>query len=373
MTDAQPVVWLAGVTWDAVPGTDRRLVEALAEQGPVIWVDAPARGHWRGWWSRSEPAVSEVAPGIRRVRTPALPGFSRFPVRMVTGLIQRATVRRNLATAPSMVIVANPVTRFPGRVSGTRVLFITDDWIAGAGLMGYSQRWLRGIVESNVRAAGAVAAVTPALLRAMIALVPDSDAVAAVVPNGAPVVSRPEGIARQPVAGVVGQLNERLDLSMLEAVSDAGVRLRLIGPRTEHDPDFAKRLDALVAREGVEWVGPVAPEALPAHLAVLGVGLTPYADSAFNRASFPLKTLEYLAAGLPVVSTDLPASRWLGEDQMTIAGDAAAFVAATKDALHAVENGTETAQTIDARIDFAAAHGWDRRAAQIRALAEASA
>ena len=373
MTERPHVVWLAGVGWDDVPGTDRRLVEALAGHGPVTWVDAPRRGGWRGWWSRSAPAVTEPAPGIRRLRVPALPGFSRFPVRAITALVQSLTVRRNDAGTPSVVVVANPVTRFPRGVGGTRVLFITDDWIAGAGLMGYSSRWLTGMLRDNLRSADAVAAVTPALLETMVALTPGVDGLSEVIPNGAPVVPRCEGVAREAVAGVVGQLNERLDLGVLEAVEAAGVPLRLIGPRTEHDPEFARRLDALIARPGVEWVGAVPAADLPARLAALGVGLTPYADSEFNRASFPLKTLEYLAAGLPVVSTDLPASRWLGTEQMTIAADAAEFVAATQERLRAVRDGLDTRADAEARIAFAASHGWDRRAAQIIALAQASA
>ena len=46
--------------------------------------------------------------------------------------------------------------------------------------------------------------------------------------------------------------------------------------------------------------------------------MTPYAESPFNRASFPLKTLEYLAAGLGVVSTDMPSARWLNTSLISL-------------------------------------------------------
>ena len=62
---------------------------------------------------------------------------------------------------------------------------------------------------------------------------------------------------------------------------------------------------------------------LPSYLRVIDVGLTPYSQSDFNRASFPLKTLEYLAAGRPVVASDLPANRWLDTSHVSIAADAA--------------------------------------------------
>src|SRR5208283_3159702 len=97
--------------------------------------------------------------------------------------------------------------------------------------------------------------------------------------------------------------------ALLEAVADTGQSLLLIGPR---HPRFAvAAMDPLLARANVHWVGPQAFEDLPKYLSVVDVGLVPYVDSAFNRGSFPLKTLEYLAAGIPVVATDLPAIRWL--------------------------------------------------------------
>ncbi len=80
------------------------------------------------------------------------------------------------------------------------------------------------------------------------------------------------------------------------------------------------------------WVGRRAFEELPAYLRLMNVGLTPYTDTPFNRASFPLKTLEYLAAGLPVVSTDLPATRWLNTDLVRIADSQSDFVSAVLDA-----------------------------------------
>ena len=362
-----PILWIAGVSWDDVPGTDKRLVIALADRSPVIWVDAPARGHWRGWLSRSWPSVSEVHPGVTRVRAPAPPGFSRRPVRALTALVQQWTVRRNLPVAPAAIVVANPVIGFPRGVDGTKVLFVTDDWVAGAPLMGYSATWLTGVLAANVREADAISAVTPALLE-MVHALGASEGASAVIPNGAPEVQRVGSGRPQPVAGIVGQLNARLDLSMLEAVADAGIRLRLIGPRVDGDEAFARRLDGLIARENVEWTGRVSPEELPSHFADLAVGLTPYEDSEFNRASFPLKTLEYLAAGLPVVSTDLPASRWLATDHMTIATDADAFVDAVRSRIADVEGGAEPAAIVDERVAFAVSHGWPRRAESLREL-----
>ena len=111
-------------------------------------------------------------------------------------------------------------------------------------------------------------------------------------------------------------------------------------------------------RSNVRWVGSKPFSALPGYLRLIDVGLTPYADTAFNRASFPLKTLEYLAAGRAVVATPLPANDWLGTDLITVAADPAAFAAEV-----AARLGTpRSAELVERRRAFARRHSWARRA-----------
>src|SRR5262249_60607279 len=96
-----------------------------------------------------------------------------------------------------------------------------------------------------------------------------------------------------------------------------------------------------ISRPNAHYAGRAPASEVPPYLAAMDVGLTPYADTQFNQASFPLKTLEYLSAGLPVVSTDLPGARWLRDDLarsdpaagpqlMALTSDEAGFVAAPR-------------------------------------------
>ncbi|MCP9934480.1 glycosyltransferase [Cyanobium sp. Candia 9D4] len=361
-----PIVWFSGVDWDNVFHTDRRMVEAIAEYHDVIFVDAPSRGQWAGWLRGQPPAVEQTLPRVRRLRVPALPLATKPVSRLMTRLLQRWTLRRNLPAGlvPAAVVVANPVTRFPQSFGGRRILFATDDWLAGSGLMGLSPRWVRRVVSANAREADAVAAVAPVLLQQLLSLAAEG-VTAEVLPNGAPPPGTPPH-GSEAVAILVGHLNERLDLACLNAVVDAGVRLRILGPRVDRDPDYARRLDALLGRPGVEWLGRlVKPEQVVRELAAVRVGLTPYLINAFNQASFPLKTLDYIAAGLPVVSTDLDASRWLGSEHIRIADGPEAFAQLV---VECIAKPPSRAESQDLQR-LAGEHGWPERAAQMLRLA----
>ena len=131
-------------------------------------------------------------------------------------------------------------------------------------------------------------------------------------------------LRRAPIAGFIGHLNSRTDLALLEAVAERGISLLLIGSRIRLSSPSAIR-----APRGAPQRQPprrAAVRSLRSYLKVIDVGLVPYGDTEFNKYSFPLKTLEYLAAGRPVVATSLPAIRSLDTDLVTLADTPAAFL-----------------------------------------------
>jgi len=139
----------------------------------------------------------------------------------------------------------------------------------------------------------------------------------------------------------------------------------LVGPVGVGDP--STDVSALDALPNVHLVGPRTYAGLPAVLRGADVGVIPYTVTALTRSIFPMKVHEYLAAGLPVVTTPLPALA--GVPDVVRAGDAAAFVTAVADALAA--DGPEARR---ARSGRARAHSWDVRLGELaEALAGAGA
>ena len=107
---------------------------------------------------------------------------------------------------------------------------------------------------------------------------------------------------------------------------------------TADDPDItalAEQARALGVADRVELRGHVPYERVPAALAEASVALLPLPDEPVARLfTSPLKLFDYMAAGVPIVASDLPSLREVlrdGENALLAnAGDADAFAAAVR-------------------------------------------
>jgi len=193
-------------------------------------------------------------------------------------------------------------------------------------------------------------------------------------------VTLPTGDAeRHPEKGVisyVGQLYAWKGVdTLVRAMADLPeARLEIVGG-LPFEPDSA-RLEALAGSIGVasrvNFVPFVSPGGLERRVARAAVAAVPLPDSLYSRAfTSPLKIFEAMAAGIPVVASDLPAIREVirdGENGILVPpGDPAALAAGLRRAL----DDRALAESIarQARKDVEA-FAWDRRAERIRAIVE---
>jgi glycosyltransferase involved in cell wall biosynthesis len=152
----------------------------------------------------------------------------------------------------------------------------------------------------------------------------------------------------------------KLDLALLAELA----RLRpawsivLVGPVGAGDPDTD--LSELTREPNAHLLGARRHEQLPLLLRGADAGLIPYAINPLTSSVFPMKVYEYLAAGLPVVSTPLPALA--GVEAVTFAGDAAATVAALERELAG-----DSPDRRRRRSRAAAGHSWEARIEEIEA------
>jgi glycosyltransferase involved in cell wall biosynthesis len=126
-----------------------------------------------------------------------------------------------------------------------------------------------------------------------------------VVPNVPPVsdVPPPPGRDRVVYLGRVSRLRGATTLLALAARLAPELRVEVIGPA---DADVEQALSAAHADGRVTWHGFVPNDVALEMVRGATAGLVLLADHPNYRVSLPTKLLEYLACGVPVVSTPLP-------------------------------------------------------------------
>ena len=150
----------------------------------------------------------------------------------------------------------------------------------------------------------------------------------------------------------------KLDLDLIAALARArpAWSFALVGPVGPGDP--RTDVSSLSAEPNVHLLGTRSYHDLPSVLREADAGLIPYALNELTSGIFPMKVYEYLAAGLPVVATPLPALAGLAD--VETAADAEGFAQLLDQALAA-----DSRERRLERSRRAAAHSWERRLIEI--------
>jgi glycosyltransferase involved in cell wall biosynthesis len=166
-----------------------------------------------------------------------------------------------------------------------------------------------------------------------------------------------------PVAGYYGVIDERLDYPLIDALAARmpHVAIVMVGPVVKVDPR------ELPQRENIHWLGQRAYDQLPAHVKGFDVCLMPFALNEATEYINPTKTLEYMAAARPIVSTPVSDVVHNFTPVVTIADSADAFAAAVRTALESPDEAM-----IERGLEQAACNSWESIVAQMsRIVADA--
>ena len=168
-----------------------------------------------------------------------------------------------------------------------------------------------------------------------------------------------------PRLGFFGVIDERFDAELITAVADAAPnwQLVMVGPIVKIDPA------SLPSRANVHWLGQQSYEILPHLVAQWDVCLLPFARNESTRFISPTKTLEYMAAEKPIVSTPIHDVVSLYGDSVSIAATAGEFISACAAGL------AESAEQRQLRVERMRGHvtrcTWDRTAREVHREIEA--
>jgi UDP-galactopyranose mutase len=135
-----------------------------------------------------------------------------------------------------------------------------------------------------------------------------------------------QAIIREPKIGFYGVIDERFDINLIENIARKRPdwQIILIGPVVKIDPDTLPRY------ANIHYLGSRSYDQLPEYLSGWQVALIPFLLNESTRFISPTKTPEYLAGGIPVVSTPITdvVEPYSTRNLVSIASDATGFIRA---------------------------------------------
>jgi len=171
----------------------------------------------------------------------------------------------------------------------------------------------------------------------------------------------------QPVViGFIGAIASRLDFSILEDIARhfPDAVLMLVGGVSFDGRSVDEEVAQLKTYPNVQFAGVHPHEMLPAILKKFHVGIIPNVKNAQTAAVYPMKINEYLAAGIPVVTTDFaPLDEFTGH--ITVARSVDEFVQGIEQELK-----TDNDQKRVARKEIARKNSWNNRAIAFERIIE---
>jgi glycosyltransferase involved in cell wall biosynthesis len=312
-------------SWDIDPTSKHQVMRILSQSNDVLWVNY--HGSRRPSLNRQDArsalgALRRVAGGLRPIHdrmsqlTPlVIPGARDPRVRrlnecLVVSQIKRAV--RSLKKPNQRVQVwtfAPDVDFLAGRFDEERfVYYCVDDFAA---FEGFDAEAIEAAEARLMKRSDVVLATSKPLLQKCRRLHSNVHLVRHGVDHGHFAsalgnVSPPDDLRDipRPIAGFVGLIDHWFDTQLMSAVAESmpDVSFVLIGD-VRIDPG------RLAGLPNVHLLGRKPYAELPNFLASFDVGLIPFVRNQLTESVNPIKLREYLAAGLPVVSTDLPEVR----------------------------------------------------------------
>lgn len=387
MLEGRDIVCVSPLTWDDHWGTPQQQMSRLARRNRVFYVDQPisplslitgirSRGavmrQFRRWREGPRVAAENVWAAAP---PPVLPMRSSWAANRLNAALLRRWLRREVRKLDFQdVIYWNFQPGAPGLARAVdpvlSVYHCVDDFSAIPHWWNQARALVTREVES-CREADVVICTGRKLVESRrrynsnIHFVPEGADVAAFLASASPEVAVPEGMRDLAghVVGYVGVIDFRLDVPLMTFLARERPEwtLAFVGP-IKGDVDDLSELRAL---PNVRFLGRQDLADVPAFVKAMDVCLIPYILNDYTHHIFPLKLYEYMAAGKPIVATDMDEMRPYGGDEMTIARTHEQFLAAVEQAI-----ASDSPERAAARREAARHHSWDHRVEQVSAILE---
>ncbi len=165
----------------------------------------------------------------------------------------------------------------------------------------------------------------------------------------------------RPIVGYYGAISDWFDAELVGELARARPwwSFVLVGST------YGANLAALSGLSNVHLLGEKPYAMIAAYAHAFDVGMIPFKRTPLTDATNPVKLFEYLAAGKPVVATELGELSHYRE-HVRLVRDKAAWLDALESAMRPA-----SPEVVETRVAFARANSWDARATQIATSVEA--
>ena len=366
--------------WAGDPTSKTHIMRILSEQNRILWVNSLGmrRPSVSGRDARRIAAkLRQVTQGMTRVSPtlhvvsplvlpwPGVPGVDRVNATLLAASLGYFARRAGL-TRPIVWTSVPSTVSLIGRLGESRVIYhCVDEYSA---IPGAPRAAMRRMEAELVRRADLVITSADSLYQERRRLNPRTFFVSHAVDVAHfsraldPGMAPPPDAADlpHPVIGFFGLIAEWVDVDLIREIARRRPdwTIVLVGKAIV---DTA----SLRALANVKILGQKPYAMLPAYCRAFDVGLIPFRIDELTLNANPLKLREYLAAGLPVVSSDLPEVRKYA-DMVRLAAGVDGFVAAIEQALG--ERDEAAART---RVEAMKHESWEARVEEMSELIEA--
>ena len=366
------IVWFAEIKWDYLRTRKQQLIRRRPAGLDLLFLEPFVRGRENRYNVRSTDGIRVVTiPFIKNIPSgPARRALDVPLARHAVDTAARARVRGHLrragiAARDAVFVISNVyAVGVAAAFAPRRLVYDCNDAHADfPGMPG----WTRAYQEKTLHRADRVI-VSAQRLREDAVHVRGSDRDVFLIGNGvdhavfrAAIPLRDRRV--RPCAGYLGAIGPWFDFDLLAELARArsGWDFALVGPVM---PGAGPALEKLAALPNVTVRPAVPHDDVPGVLAGFDVGLIPFRRTTLTAGVNPNKLYEYLAAGLPVLSTPFSAEVVAVPDIVARADDAGAF-AASGDHILSLRRDDEARRRLEQRAsELAAAHDWDRIAGE---------
>ena len=340
-------------SWDYDPTSKHQIMKILSQRNDIVWINyhgtrRPTVGKADmtaalSALRRVARGVTRVCPSIRQVTPLVIPGASRPSLQAIHRRLLTAQIRRAIRSVPGATERPVQVWSFAPDVpylvgkfnEECFVYYCVDEYTK---FDGFDTERIAIAEGELIDRADVVVTTSEPLFETKRERRPDTLLMRHGVDYGhfarawTDPPPRPDDLAsiRGPIFGFFGLIHHWVDLALLAEVA----KLRpdytfvMIGETKVGVGELARLGNVLL-------LGRRPYRTLPAYCAAFDAGLLLFTRTAMTDNVNPIKMYEYLAAGLPIVSTPLPeAQRYAGPaGPITIAETAGGFATACDDAL----------------------------------------